>query len=74
MDDDDSEDDLIGRALSDAEDARLHLGAMLGILGKCHPTYKIEVWLYVGNLRPIYDRLSRLIEGLCAVVDARVAA
>lgn len=73
-DDDDSEDDLIARALSDAEDARLHLGAMLGILGKCHPAYKIEAGLYVGNLRPIYDRLTRLIEGLCLVVDAKATA
>lgn len=70
---DDEDDDLIGRALSDAEDCRLHLGAVLEILCKCHPAYPIQAGLYVGNLRPIHDRLDRLIESLCMVLDARVS-
>lgn len=69
----DEDDDPIGRALSDAEDCRLHLGAVLEILCKCHPAYPIEAGLYVGNLRPIYARINRLIESLCLVVDAQVS-
>jgi hypothetical protein len=61
--------DLLALALSDAEDARLHLAAMLGILRSVHPAYKIEAGLYLGNLQNIHARLVRLIEGLSVLVD-----
>lgn len=64
LDDDDR--DLLGEALADAEDARLHLGAMLEVLRKCHPAYKIEAGLYVGNLQNIHARLVRVIDALTA--------
>jgi hypothetical protein len=53
--------------LADAEDARLHVAALLGILSKCHPAYKIESGLFFGNLQPIHARLERLIDGLNAM-------
>lgn len=63
--------DLLGLALSDAEDARLHLGAVLEVLRSVHPAYKIEAGLYLGNLQNIHARMVRLIEGLCVLVDAQ---
>lgn len=66
--------DLLGITLSDAEDARLHLGAMLEILRSVHPAYKIEAGLYLGNLQNIHARLVRLIEGLYALVDDKAEA
>lgn len=66
------DEDLLGNALSDAEDARLHLGALLEVLRSVHPAYKIEAGLYLGNLKNIHARLVRLIEGLCVLVDAQV--
>jgi hypothetical protein len=56
--------DALASALSDAQDARLHLAAMLEVLQKCHPAYKIEAGLYVGNLLPILARMVRVIESL----------
>lgn len=59
MDDDDEFEDL-ACTLQDAENARLHLSALLEVLRKCHPAYKIEAGLYVGNLQPVLDRLQRI--------------
>lgn len=60
---------VLSDALEDAQDARLHLGALLEVLSGCHPAYKIEAGLYVGNLRPILERLQRVIIALEAVIE-----
>lgn len=60
---------VLSEALEVAQDARLHLGALLEVLSKCHPAYKIESGLYVGNLRPIYERLQQVIIALEAVTE-----
>lgn len=59
--------DLLGIALSDAEDARLHLAAMLEILRSVHPAYKIEAGLYLGNLQNIYARVARVVDAITVV-------
>lgn len=56
--------------LEDVASARLHLSALLEVLRKCHPAYKIEAGLYVGNLQPVLDRLQRIHLAL----DVRVYA
>lgn len=59
-------------ALDDAESARLHLGAMLELLQKCHQQHPIPAGLYVGNLLPIHARMVRVIAGLgvvCGVIE-----
>lgn len=56
--------DALCTALTDAQDARLHLGAMLELLQKCHQQHPIPAGLYVGNLLPIHARMVRVIGGL----------
>lgn len=56
--------ELVAETLSDARDARLHLGAMLDVLRACHPAYKIESGLYLGNLLTIHARMVRVVGGL----------
>jgi hypothetical protein len=53
--------------LIDAEDAKIHIGALVGLLERHPLTYKIESGLFLGNLKPIYARLERLIDGLNAI-------
>lgn len=64
--------DVLADALTDAQDARLHLAAMLEILRSVHPAYKIEAGLYLGNLQNILARIMRVVDGLAVVcgVDA----
>lgn len=62
--------ECVAETLADARDARLHLGAMLDVLRACHPAYKIEAGLYVGNLLTIHVRLVRVVSGL-ELVDAQ---
>jgi hypothetical protein len=59
-------------ALSDAQDARLHLGAVLGVLQKCPQQHPIPAGLYVGNLLPIHERMVRVIAGLEKMLEGCV--
>ncbi len=40
---------------------------MLEVLRGCHPAYKIEAGLYLGNLVNIQARINRVVDGLCLV-------
>lgn len=52
---------VLEEALDFARDAKTHTGAMLEVLSRVHPAYKIEAGLYLVNLQHIYTRLERVV-------------
>lgn len=72
----DEEDDgtraVLFEALDYARAARLHLAAMLEILGKCHPAYKIEAGIYLANLTNIQARVMRVVDCLDTLSEVEV--
>lgn len=65
--------ECVTATLGKAEDARLHMGAMLEILRACPPDYPLQAWLYLSNLDAIHARLVKVIDGLRMVNGQQLA-